>query len=629
MLESMRRGANTWVAKLFIGLLVLSFAVWGVADIFTGYRGTDVAEVGKTPITVDQYRAALQREIQQASSRFGSYLTMDQARAFGLDTQVLARLMAEAALDDEARTRGLGVTDQVVAESISADPAFQTPGGQFDRSYFQQVLRSVGYSEAMYVAEQRNTLLRQMIADAIAGGIEAPEVLEKAIDRYRNETRSAEYIVVTPAMSGTVPEPTEEQLRAYYNDNKADFRAPEYRKLAILSLQPEDLAAGVEIPEEDLKASYDADPDRFGTPERRAIERIVFPDMGAARIARGEIDGGKTFEDIAAGLDLTEEDRKLGTLTRDGVLDPAIAEAAFGLAVGEISQPVSGTFGPVLVRVTDVEPGSARTFEDVREEIRAELAVDRAADRILDMYDTVEDERAGGMTLAEIGQKHALTFREIATVDRQGRAPDDSRVTGIPEASAVLEEAFTTDIGVEADPQQTSDDGWVWFDVLDVIASRELGFDEAREKVAQAWRADQTRDLVSAKAREVAEKLRGGTTFFAMAEELGTTSGLIGPITRNSRDSDFGPPAIQLLFSTPRDAIAETQADRPRQRVVFRVTDITVPDFQPDAAETYRSEIVTGMTNDIMGQYLKELENRIGTSVNPEALRLALGETDQ
>ncbi|MEJ8573160.1 peptidylprolyl isomerase [Microbaculum marinum] len=629
MLDALRKSASGIVAKILIGLLVLSFAVWGVADIFTGYRGDDVAEVGETPITIQEYQAALQREIQQTSRQVGTYLTMDQARAIGLDQRVLGRMMAEAALDDEARARGLGVSDAVVAESIRQDPAFQTPGGQFDRTYFEQVLRSTGYNEAYFVAQQRKTLMRQMIAEAVGGGIEPPLVLEKAVDRYRNETRSAEYLVITPAMVDAVAEPTEEELRAYFNDNKSEFRAPEYRKVAMLAVNPADLAESLEIAEDDLRASFDADPDRFGTPERRAIERITFDTIDAAGQARREIEDGSTFEEVAEARGLSEDDRKLGTLTQDGILDPAIAEAAFDLDIGEVSDPVQGSFGPVLVRVTEIVPGVTRTFEDVREQIRSEMALRNAHDAVLDTYDAVEDDRAGGMTLSEIGQKQGLTYREIEGIDRDGRGMDGKRIRNLPDAPRLTTEIFSTDIGIEADPLQTADDGWVWFDVLDIVPGRDKTFEEAREDVAKAWTGEQTRDAVAAKAKEVADQIRAGTTFFEMAEELGTTSGLAGPLKRSGSDSDFGASAVQLMFTTPEGEVATTIAgDSGNRRLVFKVTEIDVPEFRPEQAEAYADELTNGISNDILGQYLTQLENRIGSTVNQQALRMALGESE-
>ncbi len=626
MLNALRKSATGWVAKTLIGLLVLSFAVWGVADIFTGYRGDDVAVVGETPITIQEYQAALQRQIQQTSQQVGQYLTMDQARAIGLDQQVLGRMMAEAALDDAARARGLNISDAIIADSIRQDPTFQAPGGQFDRAYFEQVLRASGYSEAVYVNEQRQALTRQMIAESIGGGIAPPTILEKAVDRFRNETRSAEFIVITPAMVDTLPEPSEEQLRSYFNDHVSEFRAPEYRKIGLISVQPLDLTSRVDIPEEDVRASYDANPDRFGTPERRTIERIVFDTSDEARQAYDEINGGKSFEAVADARGLNQDDRTLGTLTRDGVLDPAIAEAAFGLDLNQVSEPVQGTFGPVLVRVTEIDGGTSRSFDDVKAELQIDMALERAQDLVLDLYDAIEDDRAGGMTLAEAAAKEGLDYREIPAIDRQGNDTDGNRIGGIIDRARLMNEVYATDIGVEADPLQATGDGWIWYEVLDIIPERDKTFEEARDDVATAWRAEQTGDLVSDKAKAVVSAIESGDTFFKAAEDLGTTSGLVGPLRRTDTDDIFGQSAVQLLFTTPKDGVTSTIANVGDRRVVFRVTDVSVPDFDAQASEVFAAELGGGIANDILGQYLADLETRIGTVINPQAMAIALGE---
>ena len=103
MLDALRRGAGTWVAKLFMVLLVASFAVWGIADIFRGYRGDTLVTIGKTEISGEQFRYELQTDMQQYGRQLGRPLTLPEARALGIDGQVLGRLISQASLDEKAR----------------------------------------------------------------------------------------------------------------------------------------------------------------------------------------------------------------------------------------------------------------------------------------------------------------------------------------------------------------------------------------------------------------------------------------------------------------------------------------------------------------------------------------------
>ena len=490
MLDALRKSVGSWVAKVFIGLLVLSFAVWGIADIFSGYRGTEVARVGETEIPVEVYRNELQREIQQVSQRVGTYLTLEQARSFGLDGRVLGRLIAEASLDEEARRRGLGMSDAVVADSIRQDPSFQAPGGQFDRPYFEQFLRATGMSEATFVEQQRRRVLRQVVADAVGGGAPSPNVIAEAVHRYTNEERSAEYVRLTAAALDEAPEPTEEELRSYFDENSDQFRAPELRRVAFIELDPETLSEDIEVTEADARAWFESRSGQFTRAERRTIEQIPFPSIEAAQDARAAIEGGATFEEIAEEQGVSEEDRTLGTLARDDVVDAQIAEAAFALEEGAVSEPVEGMFASVLLRVTSIEAGDEQSFESAADEARRQVALDRAGGEIFDLYNMVEDDRAGGLTLAEIAERRSLPYRTIDSLDQQGRDADGVPVADLPAPNELIQQVFGIEVGDEADAIQIGSEGYLFVELLDVTPARERTFEEARDDVREAWLAD-------------------------------------------------------------------------------------------------------------------------------------------
>jgi peptidyl-prolyl cis-trans isomerase D len=123
MLDSLRRGASGWTAKIMMGFLVLSFAVWGINDVFTGNSQTDVAEVGGEPISLVQYERALENQTREFSQRLGTPLTRQQAHQYGIDSAALAQLIGLTAMDLGARKAGLAVSDETVARNITSDPA--------------------------------------------------------------------------------------------------------------------------------------------------------------------------------------------------------------------------------------------------------------------------------------------------------------------------------------------------------------------------------------------------------------------------------------------------------------------------------------------------------------------------
>ena len=182
---------------------------------------------------------------------------MDQARAFGLDRQVLQQTLAEAALDEEARRMGLGQSEAETMRLIFADPNFKGLNGTFDPARFQSTIRQFGFTEQRYLAEQRRVGLRRQIAGTISAGLEPPKVLIDALTRFQNEQRSIEYVKLDAAQAGTIDPPSPETLAAYFDEHKTQFRAPEYRKSSFVVINPEEIGKWTEVSDEDAKKVFE------------------------------------------------------------------------------------------------------------------------------------------------------------------------------------------------------------------------------------------------------------------------------------------------------------------------------------------------------------------------------------
>src|SRR5919197_1237584 len=197
MLDALRTAAGTWVAKLLLFMLVVSFAIWGISGrMITGFGSPHVLEAGGTAVSMKDYRLAYDRQIQMLSQQFGTRLTRDQAKALGLDQQVLAQLVAGAVLDEQARKLGLGVSKDRLAELARQDPAFRGPDGRFDRQQFEETLRRAGMSAEDYLKNRKQSAVRQQILEAISDGLNAPAAFLQAVALYRGENRTVDYVPV-------------------------------------------------------------------------------------------------------------------------------------------------------------------------------------------------------------------------------------------------------------------------------------------------------------------------------------------------------------------------------------------------------------------------------------------------
>ena len=249
-----------------------------------------------------------------------------------------------------------------------------------------------------------------------------------ALTRFQNEQRSVEYIKLDAAQAGTIDPPSPETLAAYFDDHKTQFRAPEYRKLSFVVINPEEIGKWTEVSDEDAKKVFEQRRDKLGTPERREVSQMVFPNAEEALAARGRITSGLSFDDLAKERKLNASDVDLGMIAKSAIIDPAVADAAFSLPSGEVSQPVQGQFGVALVKIGKIEPGVTPVYESVAAQLKKEIATERARAKVAELHNKMEDERGGGASVVEAAQKLGLTAVTIDAVDRSGRMPNGQPV---------------------------------------------------------------------------------------------------------------------------------------------------------------------------------------------------------
>ena len=625
MLRGLREASSNWLGKTVmiavVSFLVVSFAIWGIGDIFRGFGRSTVAKIGRTEITIENFRNLYNDRLQQYSRQFGRPITPDQAKAMGLDRIVIGQLIAEILLDERARALGLTLSDAEVSKQIMSDPAFFGANGQFDRFRFEATIRNAGYTESRFVAEQRRRLLRRELAGTISTGLGVPKALVDAVNRYDNEQRSIDYVLLDRAQAGEIPQPSPEELAKYFEERKILFRAPEFRKLVIVSLIPSEQARWIEISDADLKKAYEERRARYVTPERRHILQIDFPDAEAAQAAADRIAKGAKFEEIAKELGKTEKDIDLGTVAKAAVIDRAAGDAAFALKEGEVSAPVKGRFGTVLVQVLKIEPEQVRPFEQVAAELKQELATARAKSEIFDVFNKIEDARAEGKPLAEAAEALKLPARTVE-IDRSGRDTSGNPVT-LPD-QRLLASAFSTDVGVDRDALQVQD-GYIWYDVTGVTPSRERPLDEVKTEVEARWREQEIATRLNAKAAEILDKVKAGTPLAEAAPGLKVET--MSGIKRGQPSGSLSQATVAAIFRTAKDAAGKAEAAQPAEQVVFRVTDIVVPTLDATSAESKKAieTLDRGLSEDILAEYIARLQSEIGVTINQSALNQVLG----
>lgn len=626
MLNSLREGAKSWVAKVLFFVLVLSFGVWGVTGSMFAPGGDAVITAGDTEVSTNEFRLAYDRQMALVSQQIGQRITREQARAFGLENQVYAQLLSGALLDEQSRDMGLGLSEDRLAALIAEDPAFRGIDGRFSRENFAIVLQNAGMTQDDYINSREQLAVRTQVIEALSDGFVAPQTLIEAVERHAGETRTVEYVVVDQSVLEPVAEPTEAELAAYFAENREAYAAPEYRRIAYLELTAETLADPASITDEAVDADLEASRARSNSQERRTIDQLLFPDREAAEAALEALSSGTSFEDIAAEQGRSVEDIRLGTFTRAEMTSPAVADAAFAVEdEGGTSEIVDGPFGPVILRVAAIESAGddAEDAAAERERVRQELALAEAAQRVFETYDRIEDARAGGAPLEETAQAEDLEAVVIDAIDRTGRRPDGEIVADIPASTEVIAQTFEAVEGEEIAPIAIGSDGYVWAEVLGIEPARERELNEVRERVVADWKAEQTSAALMARVEELRQRLADGEALSTIAAELNMQVETRYGLQRGSEDPVFGAQALAAAFDGPRGTVGLAEAANGSGQVLMRVTEI-VGSGQQMIGEAERDQIAASAANDLLDQVISRLQTEYPVSINQAAGERAL-----
>ena len=626
MLETLRKGAGTWVAKIFIALLVMSFAIWGIADIFGGFSGRDIATVGKTKISAEQFRKAYENQVSNLSARFGRRLTSQQARQLGIDQQVLANLIGEAALDQQAQELKLGITDAAIAKNIQQDPSFRGLDGKFSRTRFNELIRLNGLSEQGYVFSQRDIQVRNQIINSLFSSIRLPTTYINAVEKYSQEQRVIKYFKVTAAQAGKIPAPDDEALKKFYDSRENLFTAPEYRKIGLLIVEPEKIKASIKVTDEEIKAAYEASADSFNEPEKRRVQQIAFADAEKAHKAYTALKKGKSFEKVAEENGFSKTEIDLGTIAATVLADKTIREAAFSLKAGTFSAPIKGELASVILKVSKIIPPVKSSFAKAKTKIKEEMLTDRAQNKIQDMLDKIEDERAGGATLSEIAEKLKVEYRLIDATDSTGNDASAKPVKDVAQLQKVLRTAFESDIGVETEAIEIGDNGYQWVAVLDVTPRKLKEFSAIKADVKTEYVKDKKASALRTFARTLTDRLKTGEPLNKVARSIGQNAKTAKPMKRGEKDDTLTKAIVTQAFTLAKQGFGNGSGNKEDTRIVFQVTDIIAPKpRKPEETDKMRAELSQNLLSDMLAQFVGGLQTHYDVNINQDVFKRVTG----
>lgn len=592
---------------IILGLLIAGLAGFGATNLSGTVR--TVATVGDQTVSVDQYARELQREIRAIEAQSGQALPMSQVEETGLSRQVLSRLVALAALDNEAGQMGLSIGDANLHREIIQIPAFQGIDGKFDREAYRFALEQAGMNETAFENDLRAESARTLMQSAIVDGVDMPDILADTLTNFLAARRSFSWAQLSDSdLVDPLAIPGDDDLKAFYEAHPDDFTLPEAKRLTYTQLTPRMLLDEVELDETGLRELYDQRSEEYSQPERRLVERLVFSDDTAASAAKAQLEAeGTTFDALVEDRGLELHDIDLGDVTREEL--GGASDAVFDAEIADVVGPLPSSLGPALFRVNGILEARETSFEDAEPDLREELAAARARRLIETRAPEIDDMLAAGATLEDLARE---TDMEIGQIEwSEGSADGIAAYEDFRAAAATATPDDFPSIGF-------FEDGSIFaLRVDEVLPPRPEPFDLARQRIAEAWTARKRIDALTARGEEVIASLNDGQTLGDSDLEVIAETGL----TRNAYLNNSPKGFIQQVFElepgemrviTGGDAVAVVQLD-----------EILPPADSADLAElrrTLNEELDQTLASALFESYAMDVRIRAKPQVDQRAL---------
>lgn len=626
MISSLRKAAQSTVVKIFLGLVVISFAALPLSGAFLGASTSAIAVVDGQEIDPQSYTRAVRAELNRLTQERQDAVSISDFRAFGADQFLLNRMIHEIAVQNEASNLEISFSDEVVKKEIATMDAFKDLSGQFNQDQFKRILRQNGLSTKEFADMLRRDLVQQEILAVISTIGKTPKSVLEAVTRFQEEERKFSYITLS---IDSIPEPgtpSEQVLQRFYDDNKEVYKTPEYRRANALYITPEEIRKSIEIDNDTLQAMYNQRKGSYNVPEQRQIEQIVFKTKEEANAVVQRLLSGEPLKKIAVEKELSPDDINLGYVIKSDLL-PEIAEAAFLIEQPGVVGPVQNAFGYTVLNVKAIQPAKTKDLEDVRETLLSELYAEEIARLVPDYLDTIEDARAGGASIEDIAKENSFSFKTI-TVDASGQSITGETLAGLPFYSIMVNDIFRADIDEEQPVQETPEQGLYLFEIEEVLPPEVRELQDIKAQVTKDWQIRERLVALEQKAEALAKKVTSHETFTAVAQEIQNGSELETTpfLKRDSEQTIFSPQVFADLFMIETGTVITGPAQKTDAFVIAHVDTVKIPDDgQIRTLSTALDEATTiSIQQDLGILYTQALVARQDVRVNNDALNTTL-----
>lgn len=631
MLQFFRNFFKSRFGVIFtLGFLVLIAIAFGLTSTeFTGMGGgvsggDNVAVVGDQKITAADFSAAVTTSFDNARQQ-NPTLTMRQFIAGGGLNQTLDDVIQRTAISEYARKHGLRAGKRLVDSELIQIPAFQGADGNFDPNVFKAALRQRGLSEDLVRNDIAAGLFIKQLVTPASYGTSAPLSVAAQYAMLLKEHRKGAVVSLPSAAYAPKGNPTDDQLKAFYSAHRAAYTRPERRVIRYASFGQEALGKIQQPTEAQIAANYNQNKAKYAAKSTRTFTQLVVPTEAAAKAIADQVKGGKTLAAAASGAGLATT--SVGPITQADFAaqsSAAVASAAFAAPQGALVPPAHGGLGWYVLKVDKVENTPARSLAEVHDEIAKALADEQNKRAFIDLASDVENQLDEGAGLDKVAQKLNAPIQTTEPLTADGHVygkPD----TAPPVLAKALKTAFEMEQGqpqlAEIDPGKT----YLVFEVSSITPSAPAPLAEIKDQVANDWRQSQGAIAAKAAAERVMQRIQGGQSVAdaTAAEKLALPP--VHPIDM-SRDElakqPRVPPVLALLFSMAKGTVKRLEMPESAGWFVVKLDDISVPTLAPNdpAIAGTQQELASVYGDEYSQELVNAAEREVGVKRNQAAI---------
>lgn len=611
MLQAIRDRAQGLIVWIIVGLIIITFALFGLSSYLGGGGKAVVASVNGTDISQAEFLREYQNMRERLQQMLGENYRPELFDESRMKQQVLESLIRRVLIDQALADDNFHVAFEQVARTIHEIPAFQGADGKFSAERYNQVMRVQGMDPDLFVLQVARDIAQQYLQGGIQESAVVTEARLRDVLRLEGQQREAGYFLLPVARYQDRVKLDEKTIADWYAKNKSRFQVPEAVKLQYVEIDLEKMASGIQISDEEIRAHYEQYHENYLLePERRRVRHILITVDDPAEDAKARetietlarrIRQGESFAEVARAASqdplTAEKGGDLGYIT-PGSMDPAFDKLAFSLKKGELGGPVRTRFGYHLIEVEDIKPPRYRTLKEVREQIRKELQMQQAEQRFNDLVARLNDLSFEiPDTLEPVAEELGVPLQEGPWITRDHAPPpfDDPRILSAAFSDEVLHEGRNSEL------LELSDTRVMVLRDADHRPATVRPLDEVREQVIAALKGEKAREQALKDAEAAIVALEAGTPPEAVAkqyEQRWVSAGLLARQGAKAGEKAAVEPAVRkALFDIPRPhdgkpVFVSTLIDPQRVAVVglFRVVDGEV-DLQGAQANSRREAL--------------------------------------